>query len=322
MPMVSAPPATTIAAMGNGMYVMCSNRGVLDQGHIVTGTYFPPLPSSQDHQNLGTNSILTSSSHHHYSAAQQSLHKSNDSNNNKHGSENSNNNNSSSNNSKKINENGSDGKSFKVYKDAKKVMTDDVDDKLIKNDTNNNNHHHHSENKNRLTAASALSPYHHQSYLSQYKSHINYGEQQQHQMADEQQQQQQQQQQQIVDKYSNFVGEYDPYQSNAIYYHPAGHFAHSGAVHAPVSAAPGTFYVTNPEYYHQPYGQSVSVPAVTAPTTTLVQPMVAKIDAVIGATLHHPGQNLMAEAYGTPEQLKEDDFSNILAGVRKTCYSN
>lgn len=52
MPLASTP-STTIAAMGNGMYVMCSNRGVLDQGHVVTGTYFPPLPTSQDHQNLG-----------------------------------------------------------------------------------------------------------------------------------------------------------------------------------------------------------------------------------------------------------------------------
>jgi hypothetical protein len=54
--------------------------------------------------------------------------------------------------------------------------------------------------------------------------------------------------------------------------------------------------------------------------------MVAKLDAVIGATsipLHHQTQNLLGDVpYVTPEQIKEDDFSNILAGVRKTCYSN
>ncbi|XP_026462926.1 putative transcription factor SOX-15, partial [Ctenocephalides felis] len=48
---------STIAAMGvaNGMYVMCTNRGLLDQGPVVTGTFFPPVATSQDHQHLGTN---------------------------------------------------------------------------------------------------------------------------------------------------------------------------------------------------------------------------------------------------------------------------
>lgn len=49
----SLSSSTTIAA-GKGMYVTCSNRGILDQGNIVRGTYFPPLATSQDHQNLGT----------------------------------------------------------------------------------------------------------------------------------------------------------------------------------------------------------------------------------------------------------------------------
>ncbi|CRK89223.1 CLUMA_CG002982, isoform A [Clunio marinus] len=86
-------------------------------------------------------------------------------------------------------------------------------------------------------------------------------------------------------------------------------------------ASPATaFYVTNPDYYHQSYAMSPTVPS----TTPLVQPMVAKIDAVIGATSLpiHPTQTLMNDPYVTPDQIKEDDFSNILAGVRKTCYSN
>lgn len=45
--------STTIAA-GKGMYVTCSSRGILDQGNVVRGTYFPPLATTQDHQNLGT----------------------------------------------------------------------------------------------------------------------------------------------------------------------------------------------------------------------------------------------------------------------------
>jgi transcription factor SOX7/8/10/18 (SOX group E/F) len=352
--MPPAAPSTTIAAMGNGMYVMCSNRGVLDQGHIVTGTYFPPLPTSQDHQNLGSSNILSTSSHHHHHymntqttssltsslAANQIMsssnssdvkYKSNDSNNNKHGSEN-------NNKTIKLNEmnnSKSESKSFKSYKDkTASSKCEDIDDKLIKNDSNNNSHQDNKNNNkigdmtqnvnnNRLVLSSpttsALSPYHHQSYLSQYKNHINY--------SDQAIQQQQAHQEEIdpqsnMNKYNNFT-EYDPYQSNTIYYHPSTHFAHSHPslnTLTPTSSAPAAFYVTNPDYYHQSYAMSPAVPT----TTSLMQPMVAKIDAVIGATSIplHSTQTLMSDPYVTPEQIKEDDFSNILAGVRKTCYSN
>lgn len=351
--MPSSAPSTTIAAMGNGMYVMCSNRGVLDQGHIITGTYFPPLPTSQDHQNLGSSNVLTSSSHHHHhhymntqttssltsslsanqimsSSSNDGKYKTNDSNNNKHGSENNNKTNKMS----ELNNSKSESKSFKSYKDKTSSKCDDIDDKLIKNDSNNNSNQDNKNNNkigdmtqnvnnNRLVLSSpttsALSPYHHQSYLSQYKTHINYSDQ-----AIQQQQQQHPSQDEIVDpnKYNNFA-EYDPYQSNTIYYHPSSHFAHSHpSLNSlpPTSAAPTAFYVTNPDYYHQSYAMSSPVPTSTA----LVQPMVAKLDAVIGTSSIplHPTQALMSDPYVTPEQIKDDDFSNILAGVRKTCYSN
>lgn len=380
-PPSAASQATTIAAMGNGMYVMCSNRGILDQGHIVTGTYFPPLPTSQDHQNLGSANLLSTSSHnhhihhqqqqqqhhhhhhqhqnqqahHHYSSNTQAAQnliqngngggdgkysKSNDSNNNKHGSENSNSNEMNN----CANSNGSSSSSSsknESKKSFKKSSKDDeiADDKLIKNDSNNNSNNQDNKNNsnkidmnNRLVMSSptmsALSPYHHQSpYLSQYKNHINYSDQ----SAAQQQQQQQQHhddingvdpsQQSNLNKYNNFVPDYDPYQNNAIYYHSPSHFAHSHGLQPPPTSGAGqatAFYVTNPDYYHQSYTMAPTAPA------TLVQPMVAKIDAVIGATSIplHPSQGLLGETYVTAEQLKEDDFSNILAGVRKTCYSN
>ncbi|KAJ6648560.1 putative transcription factor SOX-15 [Pseudolycoriella hygida] len=50
---ISTSASTTIAA-GKGMYVTHSSRGILDQGNTVRGTYFPPLATTQDHQNLGT----------------------------------------------------------------------------------------------------------------------------------------------------------------------------------------------------------------------------------------------------------------------------
>lgn len=335
-------PSSTIASMGNGMYVMCSNRGVLDQGHIVTGTYFPPLPTSQDHQNLGSSNILTSSSHHHHhymntqttssltsslvanqimsnSGSNDGKYKTNDSNNNKHGSEN-------NNQTLKVSEMNNSKSESKSFKNKTTSKCDDIDDKLIKNDTNNNSNQDNKNknnigdmtqnvNNNRLVLSSptsALSPYHHQSYLSQYKTHINYSDQ-----AIQQHQDEINDSQSNMNKYNNFA-EYDPYQSNTIYYHPSTHFAHPSLNSLPpTSAAPTAFYVTNPEYYHQSYGMSPTVP-------TTMQPMVAKIDAVIGATTIplHPTQTLINDSYVTTEQLKDDDFSNILAGVRKTCYSN
>lgn len=66
----------TAMGMGNGMYVMCTQRGILDQGHIVTGTFFPPVATSQDHQTLGaspaTGTLAGSMSSGHSIGLQQS----------------------------------------------------------------------------------------------------------------------------------------------------------------------------------------------------------------------------------------------------------
>lgn len=45
-----------VAAMGmaNGMYVMCTQRTLTEQPPLVTGTFFPPVATSQDQQTLGT----------------------------------------------------------------------------------------------------------------------------------------------------------------------------------------------------------------------------------------------------------------------------
>lgn len=39
--------------MSNGMYVMCTNKSSVEQGHVVTGTFYPPVATSQDQQLLG-----------------------------------------------------------------------------------------------------------------------------------------------------------------------------------------------------------------------------------------------------------------------------
>lgn len=49
----SAQPITSVP-MANGMYVMCANKSSVEQGHVVTGTFYPPVATSQDQQLLGT----------------------------------------------------------------------------------------------------------------------------------------------------------------------------------------------------------------------------------------------------------------------------
>ncbi|XP_013161532.1 PREDICTED: putative transcription factor SOX-15 [Papilio xuthus] len=52
-----------VAAMGmaNGMYVMCTQRTLAEQSPLVTGTFFPPVATSQDQQTLGTSAPRVSS---------------------------------------------------------------------------------------------------------------------------------------------------------------------------------------------------------------------------------------------------------------------
>ncbi|KAJ8955811.1 hypothetical protein NQ318_005354, partial [Aromia moschata] len=60
-------PITSVP-MANGMYVMCANKSSVEQGHVVTGTFYPPVATSQDQQLLGTahNNLSTTTSALHY----------------------------------------------------------------------------------------------------------------------------------------------------------------------------------------------------------------------------------------------------------------
>ncbi|KAG5883034.1 hypothetical protein JTB14_028374 [Gonioctena quinquepunctata] len=46
-------PITSVP-MANGMYIMCANKSSVEQGQIVTGTFYPPVATSQDQQMLGS----------------------------------------------------------------------------------------------------------------------------------------------------------------------------------------------------------------------------------------------------------------------------
>lgn len=49
-----SPAPIAAMPMPNGMYVMCTQRNVTDPPPLVTGTFFPPVATSQDQQTLGT----------------------------------------------------------------------------------------------------------------------------------------------------------------------------------------------------------------------------------------------------------------------------
>lgn len=58
--------AITSVPMANGMYVMCANKSSVEQGHVVTGTFYPPVATSQDQQMLGSSTMSGSSAPVHY----------------------------------------------------------------------------------------------------------------------------------------------------------------------------------------------------------------------------------------------------------------
>ncbi|KAM7343449.1 sox box 15 transcription factor [Cochliomyia hominivorax] len=59
--------ATSLSVVaGRGMYVTCTNRGLLDHGHSVKGTFYPPVSSLDEdkiHSNTHTNVMSSSSGH-------------------------------------------------------------------------------------------------------------------------------------------------------------------------------------------------------------------------------------------------------------------
>ncbi|XP_050515598.1 putative transcription factor SOX-15 [Diabrotica virgifera virgifera] len=67
-------PITSVP-MANGMYIMCANKSSVEQGQIVTGTFYPPVATSQDQQLLGSShssGINTTSNLNYYSSNVQS----------------------------------------------------------------------------------------------------------------------------------------------------------------------------------------------------------------------------------------------------------
>ncbi|KFB37789.1 hypothetical protein ZHAS_00004954 [Anopheles sinensis] len=232
--------ATTTTAMVNGMYVMCTNRSILDQGHIVTGTYFPPLATSEDHQTLGTTTMTTTGHGPHLSTNGPGGNVHNQSN------------------------NGADyGIMYETHtlpgQDSDPVDSRELDKYLKYPDSNHN--------FNGYDGAS----YH---YGLPQATSANTGSQQ------------------VLPKLADGM-----------------QLPGAGSNHLPTT--PVALYALPLQHPQHLAGGAIVSPGVA------------------GTVQHHGGHPLahpnatMTDIYVTNEQqLKDDEFSNILAGVRKTCYSN
>lgn len=350
----SLPASTTIAA-GKGMYVTCSSRGILDQGNIVRGTYFPPLATTQDHQNLGTVTQSQSisgiggaglivglnytSNHHSHMDVMQA--RDNGATNNSSSSNSSNNNN----NTNATNHNllakdellgggtGSSGDGHPSVSSHNGLVLDNYADT--------------SANYETITVSAPMPTYASPSFVPQYKDYVSYHHQNQPTIAHNMQQTQGQQH--MIDevdsrefekyfKYADPNHNFNDFDSSSYHhghhndaiYHHNNQLATNAAVPHILSSPHHHPGLVHQDYYHL-YHYHPNSPISTSLSSVNAMPVAAKVDTLVGSPVPGtiPTNPSMATAvlsstdiYVQPEQLKDDDFSNILAGVRKTCYSN
>jgi transcription factor SOX7/8/10/18 (SOX group E/F) len=288
---VTSTPATAVAAMGNGMYVMCSNRGILDQGHIITGTYFPPLATSQDHQNLGTTLTTTTAGmnnhhhHHHHHQQQQQQHQVNGAN--SHSNINNNNNNTTNNNNNNTVSNKSNGL---IHHNGIHPSSGHIDNYY---GTNYISSYPYSYKDGAVYGIATSTPPEEMDSMDKYLKY--------------------------PDNNHNF-NDYEAYHNNHTYHH---HHPHHQVLPSTIPLpATGSQGSAPGQDYYQNYQMTTNAPlaAGVPPSPTVVG---AKVDAMLAgaANGNGPVYSQLTDVF-VPTERAEDDFSNILAGVRKTCYSN
>lgn len=230
--------STTIAA-GKGMYVTHTSRGILDQGNQVRGTYFPPLATTQDHQNLGSVTSPSTSSASIINYPGQHINSLNNNN-------------------------------------------------FINKDNNVSVSSHNNVNvvDGYAYSTAVSAPIATYAQYPGYQGMPQISEEMDNRDPDKLK---------YPDTNHNY-NEYD-YHNNYIYHHQSN----------PISQ-----HLIPHQDYYQLYHTNSSIGGVGA---------VAKVDAMIGAPIS-TAYPITGEVFVPTEALKDDDFSNILAGVRKTCYSN
>lgn len=332
--------STTIAA-GKGMYVTCSSRGVLDQGNVVRGTYFPPLATTQDHQNLGTvtpsqtvsapsMSNLSYSSNHNLDHATNSALHIGSNHQSRHNSSSSGGANSTSN-------------DLMAKENSNASIVGNCESAIVSSQNGLNVDCY--GNYESIITVTAPMPYASSPFVAaaQYKDYVNYHQTQSpssnagpgsatiaHNMPP----------QHMVDevdsrefekyfKYPDTNHNFNEYDSNSAYHahHHANSIYHNQlATHHPAALPPQEYYHL---YYHPTsnaaINPSLSLPGSITTATTKVDGLANSGNAPNPSSSSQPSAQTVlsgADFYVQPETLKEDEFSNILAGVRKTCYSN
>lgn len=350
----SLSASTTIAA-GKGMYVTCSSRGILDQGHIVRGTYFPPLATTQDHQNLGTvthsqtisGSGLTglmvglnySDNHNLHMSALQA--RNNGATNNSNSGNNNNNTNATNHNLLAKNEllDGGDGSG-----DGHPSIS-------THNGLGLDSYGDTSANYETIRVSTPLPTYASTSFVPQYKDYVSYHHQSQTTIAHNMQQSHSQQH--MIDdvdsrefekyfKYTDPNHNFNDFESSSYHqgphqndpmYHLDTPMANNAAVPHILPSPHHHPNLLHQDYYHlYHYHPNSSISTLSSVNTIpAAGHTLTKVDTLVGSpvsgvippnpTMSNPVLS-STDRYVQPESLKEDDFSNILAGVRKTCYSN
>lgn len=331
--------ATTLAA-GKGMYVTSTGRGLLDQGNVVRGTYFPPLATSQDHQNLGTVTSSASASILNYAI-----------NGNVSNGSNSNSNPNNNNNNNNPNQHNNNDNNHSVNKDSHQMTTavssGVMDVYGYSNPTVSMpiatyaHHHQYKDYSNSSSAASSQSN----------AGATNACYQSTPMMEDIVDTREFDKYLKYPDPNHNYNIEYDAYHhhNNYVYHHHHQSTAAAAAAAVAVIAANGgggsggqshliaAAHHPHQDYYQLYHHQSSIAPMVTANGSPSVSTVSAKMDTMLG-TVSVAGSTVAAgvypailssvagvssEVFAVPvDSMKDDDFSNILAGVRKTCYSN
>lgn len=321
---ISTSSNQAIAAIGNGMYVTCNNRSAVEPHHIKTRTFFPPVATSQDQQNLGitiTPTLLSTSSlnnHHHHHQQHAYLHHNgiaglNNSNSSSSTSSNNNNNNNllkDNNNGQKpslqndipvssvdsisyytTNSMGEVVYPFTSYKDYHSPYSQQMSAQSntsivgLENDNNLDKYMKYADTNHNYNEINSYPFTHHQYHSTPIATSIGY---------------------------SSGYQEYNIYQHHQS--PPTG------------SMLPSVGNITHqqqpPENTNGPTTKVNAMISAPIPSAYPADAVVGGAGVITGVNNGGAtGPNVQEFIYQPTDGMREDEFSNILAGVRKTCYS-
>lgn len=324
-----------IKAVGKGMYVTCNNRSAVEPHQVVTRTFFPPVATSQDQQNLGititpTLSSTSSISNHHQQHSY--LHH------NGIGSvgltnSNSNSSSSSNNNNNNLLKDNNSGQKSSIHND---VSVNSVENNIGYYTTNAMGNpelvypfsaykDYHPSYQQQMSTQSGLDNDNLEKYMKYADTNHNYNEIDSYHFAHHPYQ---------LQNPSTSIATSSAYTSFNLAQHQDYNMYHQ---HQASTVTTGSLMpsVDNVSQQQQPHADNLNGTPTTKVNAMISAPISAGVyptDAVVvgstsvvsggGTSVVGNGPNVQEFIYQPSDQMREDEFSNILAGVRKTCYSN